>query len=114
MTTTLRYLGLNGQTLWADLVNGHLQHLRGLTTMTAAAVELERRRETKPSYRARLQLEVPGPDLRAEATDDTLRAALLKAVRAVERQIRARRQTREERRKRRLQGIAIARRWSTA
>lgn len=114
MNTTLRYLGLNAQNLWANLVNEHLQHLRSLTPMTAAAVELERRREAKPAYRVRVHLEVPGPDLRAEAADFTLHAAMLKAVRAIEQKIHSRRQKRVERHKRRPQVSGISGHWSAA
>jgi len=45
-----------------------------------ARVRLECRWEESPSYRVAIYLVTPGPDLRAEGCDHTIRAALGKAV----------------------------------
>src|SRR5712692_7892544 len=100
MKTTLRYLNLNAQATWHRQVEEQLAHLHGLTAITAAEVVLEHQREAKPAFRVQVRLEVPGPGLhpkatrharhaallihgpalRAEARDNTLEAALLKAT----------------------------------
>jgi ribosome-associated translation inhibitor RaiA len=55
-------------------------------------------------------LEVPGPDFRAQASDHTIPAALLKVVKNLERQIRSRNDRRVNRRKTNLQlGITPSR-----
>lgn len=114
MKTTFRYLGLNAQAAWNRLVDEHLNRLQTLTTMTAARVVLERHRETAPTFRVRMHLEIPGPDLHAEAADFTLRAALLKVAKALERQIHSRQSKRVERRKSRLQVSTLSSRCSGA
>ncbi|MBI4664243.1 MAG: hypothetical protein HY735_36065 [Verrucomicrobia bacterium] len=76
MKTTLRYLRLNAQASWHRLLEQQLNHLHGLTPITATEVILEHQRETKPAFRVRVRLDVPGPGLHAEATRHTRRAAL--------------------------------------
>ena len=55
-----------------------------------------------------------GPALRAEARDNTLEAALLKATRDLEHQVHARELRRRERGRSQLQLSAISGRWSHA
>jgi len=134
MKTTLRYLSLNAQATWHHQVEEQLQHLHGLTPITAAEVVLEHQRATKPAFRVQVRLEVPGPGvhakatrhtreaalmipgpgLHAEARGDTLEAALLKATRDLEHQVQARRLRRLERGKSQLQLSGIAGRWAHA
>src|SRR5512135_314159 len=107
MKTTLRYLSLKAQATWHRQVEVQLQHLHSLTAITAAEVVLEHQREAQPAFRVQVRLEVPGPGLhpkstrhtrdaallihgpalRAEARDNTLEAALLKATQDLEHQI---------------------------
>jgi len=104
MKTTLRYLSLNAQASWHCQVEEQLKHLHSLTPITAAEVVLEHQREAKPGFRVQVRLEVPGPvphakatrhtrqgarlihgpALHAEARDNTIEAALLKATRDLE------------------------------
>src|SRR5512137_19865 len=90
MKLLLRYCGLNARTAWRELVATQLRRLEGLAAIASAQVTLEWRREVKPAFRVLTLLEVPGPDVHAEARDHTLQAALLKVVKDLERQIRSR------------------------
>ena len=74
-----------------------MRRLEGLAAIDSAQVTLEWRPEDKRGFRVLTLLEVPGPDVHAEARDHTLRAALLKVVKDLERQIRSRRSRRAER-----------------
>jgi len=85
------------------LVETKLRKLESLAAIASAQVTLEWRHELKPAFRVRTLLEVPGPDVHAEAHDYTLPAALLKVVKDLERQIRGRRSRRADRRKTNLQ-----------
>jgi len=134
MKTTLRYLSLNAQATWHRQVEAQLQHLHGLTAITAAEVILEHQQEAKPAFRVQVRLEVPGPGLHpkstrharqaallihgpalhAEARDNTLEAALLKATRDLEHQVQARQLRRLGRGKSQLQLSAISGRWNHA
>lgn len=90
MNIILRYHGLNARAFWQGLVEAQLKRLQDLVAIASARVTLERLHEVKPAFRVLTQLEVPGPDFHAEASDYTLQAALLKVVKELERQIRAR------------------------
>ena len=103
MKILLRYCGLNARTAWRELVEAQIRRLEGLAAIASARVTLEWQRETKPAFRVLTLLEVPGPDVHAEAHDYTLPAALLKVVKDLERQIRGRRSRRADRRKTNLQ-----------
>ncbi len=90
MKILLRYFGLNARASWRGLVEAQLRRLEGLAAIGSAQVTLEKQMETTPAFRVVTWLEVPGPDVHAEARDHTLQAALLKVVKDLERQIRAR------------------------
>jgi ribosome-associated translation inhibitor RaiA len=134
MKTTLRYLRLNAQATWHRQVEEQLKYLHSLTAINAAEVVLEHQREAKPAFRVQVRLEVPGPGvhpkttrrtretalllhgpaMHAEARDNTLEAALLKATQDLEHQIQARQLRRIERGKSKLQLSAISGRWNHA
>ena len=103
MKILLRYCGLNARTALRQLVETQLRKLESLAAIASAQVTLEWRHEVKPAFRVLTLLEVPGPDVHAEAHDYTLPAALLKVVKDLERQIRGRRSRRVDRRKTNLQ-----------
>ena len=90
MNILLRYHGLNARAFWQGLVEAQMKRLAELVAIASARITLERQHEVKPAFRVSALLEVPGPDFHAEASDYTLQAALLKAVKDLERQIRAR------------------------
>ena len=132
MKTTVRYLSLNAQAPWHRHVEEQLEHLQTLTPITAADVVLEHQRETKPSFRVQVRLEVPGPGVHVKATrhtrqagllvhgpalhsegrDNTLEAALLKATQDLEHQIQAHKLRRLQRGKSQLQLSAFSSRWT--
>ena len=134
MKTVLRYLRLNARATWHRQVEEQLQHLHSLTAITSADVVLEHQREARPAFRVQVRLEVPGPGLharatrhtcraarlvhgpalRAEARDNTLEAALLKATQDLEHQVQARKLRRLKRGKSNLQLSAISGRWNHA
>jgi ribosomal subunit interface protein len=99
MKILLRYWGLNAAAAWQGMVEAQIKKLQGLAAIAAAHVTLEKRRELTPAFRVRAELEVPGPDFHAEARDHTIRAALLKVVRELERQIRWRKERHGDRRR---------------
>jgi ribosomal subunit interface protein len=103
MKILLRYCGLNARAAWRGLVEAQLKRLEHLAAIASAQVTLEWRRECKPAFRVLTWLEIPGPDVHAEAQDHTLPAAVLKVIKDLERQIRSRRNRQAERRKRDLQ-----------
>ena len=99
MNITLRCHGLNSRAVWQGLVEAQLKRLQDLVAIASARVTLEWQHEVKPAFRVLALLEVPGPDFHAEASDHTLRAALLKVVNNLERQIRARKSRQADKRK---------------
>jgi ribosomal subunit interface protein len=103
MKILLRYCGLNAHASWRGLVEAQLKKLEKLAAIACAQVTLERRHEDRPGFRVQTLLEVPGPDVHAEARDHTLPAALLKVVKDLERQILGRRNRRADRRKTNVQ-----------
>jgi len=103
MNIKLNYRGLNPRAVWQGLVEAQLKRLQNLVAVASARVTLEWQREVKPSFRVMAWLEVPGPDFHAEASDYTLRAALLKVVQNLEKQIRSRKGRRADKRKTNVQ-----------
>ena len=77
---SLLYRGLSPSAFWRSLVEGQIRKLQHLASIASARISLERQRQSKPAFRVLAMLEVPGPDFHAEASDCTLRAALLKAT----------------------------------
>ena len=110
MKIILRCQGLKARAFWQGLVEAQLKRLQDLVAIASARVTLEWQHEVKPAFRVLALLEVPGPDFHAEASDYTLQAALLKAVKNLERQIRARKSHQADKRKSNLQlGLLPAR-----
>jgi ribosomal subunit interface protein len=99
MQIILQYRGLNPRTSWQELVESQLKKLESLAAIASARVILEWQPETRPAFRVRVLLEVPGPDYHAEAWDHTLEAALLKVVKNLQRQMRSRKNRRADKRK---------------
>jgi ribosome-associated translation inhibitor RaiA len=103
MKLIISYRGLKAHPVWQALVETQFKHLEDLGAIASATVTLEWQRGIKPAFRVLGVLEVPGPDFHAEARDHTLQAAVLKAVKDLERQIRSRNSRRSERWKTNLQ-----------
>jgi len=96
---SLLYLGLSPRTFWENLVEAQVRKLRHLASIASARITLERQHQSKPVFRVLAVLEVPGPDFHAEASDYTLRAALLKVVNNLRRQMQSRKNGQLARRK---------------
>ncbi len=103
MKLLLLYRGLKARPAWQALVEAQFKRLQNLAAVVSAKVTLEWQRGIKPAFRVLALLEVPGPDFHAEARDHTLQAAVLKAVKDLERQIRSRKARRADRWKTNLQ-----------
>lgn len=82
---------------FTTLVRQHIESLRDALRIDEARVLVERRLEASPPFRVAAHLVTPGPDVRAEAEDHTLRAALQKAVAQLEARIDRRRARRTRR-----------------
>jgi ribosome-associated translation inhibitor RaiA len=131
MKINLSYRRLNAQAAWQQRVEEQLNHLANLTAITSADVIIEHQREIKPAYLVRVQLVVPGPREHAEATthvrkvsaqlhgpaihaearDNTVEAALLKAMRELEDRIKAHQLRHLEQGKSQLHVGGVANRW---
>ena len=96
MNIIVRYCGLTKRAVWQELVESNLKKLQNLATIATARVTLEWQRGVKPAFRVLTELEVPGPDFHAEASDYTLPAALVKVVTRLEKQIRSRKNRRAD------------------
>ena len=94
MNIIVRYCGLTKRTIWKELVETKLRKLQNLAAIASARVTLEGPHGVRPAFRVLTQLEVPGPDFHAQASDYTLAAALVKVVKNLERQIRSRKNRR--------------------
>ena len=90
MNIIVRYCGVTKRAIWQQLVETKLRKLQNLAAITTARITLEWQHGVKPAFRVLTQLEVPGPDFHAEASDHTLPAAVIKVVKSLEKQIRSR------------------------
>jgi hypothetical protein len=66
-----------------EMIDKELKALQPDLQIDEARVHLERSLTASPPFSASFHLVTPGPDVIVQATDHTLRAALLKAVAAV-------------------------------
>lgn len=64
-----------------------------------AKVVVEQRQESSPAFHIAIHLVTPGPDLFAEASEHTLRAALQKSVNEIHRELFRRTSQRQQRRR---------------
>ena len=69
------------------LVESELAALATLMRIDEARILIERQQDKSPPFRISAHLVTPGPDVMAEATDHTLRAALTKLVRSMRNKI---------------------------
>jgi ribosome-associated translation inhibitor RaiA len=99
MKISLFYRGLKPRALWDSLVTTQIARLQHLASIGSAKITLERQPDSTPGFRVLALLEVPGPDYHAEATDYTLRAALLKVADKLRRQMQSRKNRQLNRRK---------------
>lgn len=95
MNVILQCRGLNLSWGWRDLVEAQFQTLNPLATVNAVRVVIEKGPRNPSTFRVIASLDVPGPDFRAEAKDYTLRAALVKVIGCLQKQIRSRKDRRK-------------------
>ena len=96
MNIIVRYSGLTKRAIWQELVETKLRKLQSLAAIATAKVTVEWQHGGKPAFRVLTELEVPGPDFHAEASDHTLPAALIKVIKGLEKQIRSRKNRRAD------------------
>jgi ribosome-associated translation inhibitor RaiA len=80
MNLDFRLRGWKNSSALRHLVQTQLDRLHQFVSVSGAEVVLERRRAATPAWVARAHLQVPGPDLRAEACDHTVEAAWRKVM----------------------------------
>ncbi len=80
MKVQYRIRGVNATAELRRWLGQSLERLRKLIPVSNAAVVLERQRESAPAFRAFVHLAVPGPDIHAEARENTLQAVWLKVT----------------------------------
>lgn len=80
MKIVLKHLHHNPSASLANLIERQLREIGRLLQIDQAHLLLERRLEASPAFRVSAHLVTPGPDVMAEASDHTLRAALQKTM----------------------------------
>ena len=98
MKIQFHIVGLNVSAGLRRWLEGSLGKLEALISITGVAVVLEHPRGAAPGFRASVHLTVPGPDFHAKASDYTVQAAILKVVKNLKKQIRARQSRRADKR----------------
>ncbi len=96
MNIIVKYCSLTKRALWQELVEKNVGKLQNLAAIATARVTLEWQRGVKPAFRVLTELEVPGPDFHAQASDHTIPAALVKVVRNLEKRTRSRKNRRAD------------------
>ncbi|MCG3146869.1 MAG: hypothetical protein PCFJNLEI_00303 [Verrucomicrobiae bacterium] len=91
------------------LIEQRLLALADRLQIDEARVVFERRWDCAPPYRVGIHIVTPGPDLMVEGEDQTLAAAVLKSLRALDRKVRGRTAQRLGRVKTNLQAPPLGR-----
>jgi ribosome hibernation promoting factor len=112
MNIQLHFFGLNANPRLHEMVRPHLAQLDRLASISSAVVVLERAFNGGPAFAARVHLAVPGPDIHAEARDQTLQAAWRKVCKSLEKQIERRKTKQAARVKSNRQQLISTIHWS--
>lgn len=67
-----------------EMLEKELHSLQPDLQIDEARVRIEHRADESPSFHLAIHLVTPGPDIRVETTDHTLRAAMLKSFEAID------------------------------
>ena len=94
MKLVLKHIHHSPSASFTALIEQHLEAISKSLQIDEARVVIERQLEASPPFRISVHLVTPGPDVFAEATDHTLRAALLKTVGQIDERIEHRRHKR--------------------
>jgi ribosomal subunit interface protein len=97
MQVDFRLRGWKSSAALQDMVEHQLQRLRHFVSVSGAQVVLERSSASAPAWTARAHVQVPGPDLRAEARDHTVEAAWRKVLQSLYAEIGRRQERRRHR-----------------
>lgn len=97
MKFTLKHQSHQSSPSFGALIKERIGSLSKILRIDEARILVECRAELSPPFRMAAQLVIPGPDLFAEASDHTLRAALQKLMKQLEERIDHRRQKRAKR-----------------
>jgi hypothetical protein len=81
MKLTLQHRHHEPSPFFTALIESEMKALQPVLRIDEARVRIEHRSDSSPPFCISAQLVTPGPDVCAEATDHTLRAALFKLVR---------------------------------
>lgn len=98
MNITIRHINHKPSDSLIELLKSELKALLPFLRIDEARVLVEHNSEASPPYRVAFHLVTPGPDIMAETTDHTLRAALLKGARTLRNKIDERHDKRARRR----------------
>lgn len=80
MKIILQHIHLRSQDRVVRMIENRIFDLANRLVIEEATIRLEHRAESSPPFHVRIHLTVPGPDLRAEANDHTVRTALDQAL----------------------------------
>lgn len=90
MKMHVEFRGLPASARWFFLIQSFVHALKKQLSIATARTTIEQLGGRNPSFHARMHLEIPGPDVRAEASGFTLMEAWQNACEAVELKIRER------------------------
>lgn len=100
MKMHVEFRGLPASARWFFLIQSFVHALKKQLRIARARTTIEQQGGRNPSFHARMHLEIPGPDVRAEASGFTLMEAWQKACEAVELKIQEREEQKSALRKR--------------
>ena len=109
MKLTVQHHHLRSNDELDSLIENRILALQPRLQIDEASVRLECRLEASPSFRVRVHLVTPGPDVLAESCDHTLQAAIQKVMADVETKIGSRFEKRRRRVRSNLQEPALRR-----
>lgn len=109
MKLTVEHFQIKSTHLVDTIIEERVIALQPRVEIEEARVRLERRHEQSPSYRVAVHLVTPGPDLKAEGRDHTIRAAIDKVMQELEQKVSLKQDRRIRRTRSNLQGPALSR-----
>jgi ribosomal subunit interface protein len=87
MKMTVQHFDIRSTNVVDTLIEERILALQPRLQIDEANVRLEHRREISPAFRVHVHLVTPGPDVRAEGRDHTIRAAIDKVIAQLEHKI---------------------------
>ncbi len=87
MKLTVQHHHLRSSDELDSLIENHILALQPRVQIEEANIRLECRFQDSPAFCVRIHLLTPGPDLVAESRDHSIRAAVIKAMAALEKKL---------------------------